>query len=116
MITPAVRMRLIALALFAALTAMVWSSARAADDDDDAPKKVDAKELAKWIDQLGDDDEAKRKEAEEKLLGFGEAAHDAVKKAAKDHADADVRLRATLLVKKIATGAFRELKKMTGHE
>ena len=44
MITPAVRMRLIALALLAALTAMVWSSARAADDDDDTPKKVDAKE------------------------------------------------------------------------
>jgi WD40 repeat protein len=116
MITPAVRMRLIALALLAALTAMVWSSARAADDDDDAPKKVDAKELAKWIDQLGDDDEAKRKQAEEKLLSFGEAAHDAVRKAAKDHADADVRLRATLLQKKIASGAFRELKKMTGHE
>jgi WD40 repeat protein len=107
-------MRLLALALLAGLLGA--ASAARPDDDDDAPKKVDAKELAKWIDQLGDDDEAKRKEAEEKILSFGEAAHDAVKKAAKDHADADVRLRATLLEKKIAAGAFRELKKMTGHE
>ena len=85
-------------------------------DDDKEEKKLDDKEIAKLIDQLGDDDEDKGKAAEEKLLELGEQTHEAVRKAAKDHADADVRLRATLLEKDIARGAFRELHKMTGHE
>src|SRR5262249_37948609 len=83
---------------------------------EDDEKKADPKEIAKLINQLADDDEDKRKEAEKKLLAMGEEAHEAVTKAAKDHEDADVRLRCTILAKKIATGAFREIHKMTGHE
>ena len=50
-------------------------------------------ELAKLIDQLGDDDEAVRKEATKKLVALGEAALPALRvAAAKQTADADVRL------------------------
>jgi len=107
------RLCLTALLLMAAAAGVLRTAARAADDDKD--KKADDKEIARLIDLLGDCDEDKRADAEKKLIEMGEAAHEAVTKAAKDHPDADVRLRATLLVKKIANYAFRELKKMTGH-
>src|SRR5262249_10011835 len=71
--------------------------------------------ISKWIDQLGDDDEDVRKKAEKALLALGEAALAPLQKASKDHPDADVRLRAIILAKAVARGAFRELKKMTGH-
>src|SRR5262245_26310377 len=104
MLTPSVtaRLRLAALLLLAATAGVLWTATRAADDDKDKGKKADPKEIAKLIDQLGDDDEDKRADAEKKLIELGEQSHEAVRKAAKDHPDADVRLRATLLVKKIA--------------
>jgi len=106
------RLRLAALLMLAATAGVLWTAARAADDDKE--KKADAKEISRLIDLIGDDDEEKRTDAEKKLIELGEAAHAAVSKAAKDHPDADVRLRATLLVKKIANHAFRELRKMVG--
>src|SRR5262249_40535494 len=108
-------LRLAALLMMTAMAGVLWTAARAADDDD-KEKKADPKEIAKLIDQIGDDDEDKRNEAEKKLIELGEQAHEAVRKAAKDHPDADVRLRATLLLKKIGDHVFRELKKMTGHK
>src|SRR5262245_19665171 len=106
-----VRARLLALLALIALVA--FTSARA--DDDKEKAKLDPKEIAKLIDQLGDDDDDKRAAAEQKLIEHVEQTHPYVVKAAKEHADADVRLRATLLEKKIARGAFRELRKMLGH-
>lgn len=117
-----VRLRLLALVLLTMLfgTAVILSPALAQDKKqetkDDEEKKADPKEIAKLINQLADEDADKRKEAEKKLLAMGEDAHAAVRKAAKDHEDADVRLRCTLLEKLIARGAFREILKMTGHE
>jgi WD40 repeat protein len=103
--------RWLALALVAAL-AVVGGLAAQGDDKKDKPSD---KQIQKWIDQLGDDNEDVRKKAEKSLLDLGEAALEPLNKAAKDHPDADVRLRAIVLAKAVARGAYRELKKMTGH-
>jgi WD40 repeat protein len=105
-------LRLLAVVVVVALAVLAGSLAPAQSGDD---KKVDDKKISKLIDQLGDDDEDVRKKAEKELLALGEAALAPLQKAAKDHADADVRLRAIVLSKAVARGAFRELKKMTGH-
>lgn len=108
-------LRLAALALVAALVVvagLTFTADTAVASDDD---KKDDKAIGKLIDELGDDDEDTRKAAEKKLLAMGEKALPALKKAATDHADADVRLRAIVLSKAIVRGAYRELKKMTGH-
>jgi WD40 repeat protein len=107
--------RVLSLALFAALIVLAGGLAAARSDDEKKENKPDEKEIKKLIDQLGDDDEKKVAEAEKKLLALGEAAIEPVKKAIKDHPDADVRLRAIVLLKKLARGAYRELFKMTGH-
>jgi WD40 repeat protein len=75
----------------------------------------DPKEIARLIEQLGDDDLATRKEAEKKLNEIGEPALAPLRQAAKKHADADVRLRAVVLVRAIEKGAFGEMRKFTGH-
>jgi WD40 repeat protein len=108
--------RLLALAVVAALTVTAGSLAPLySGDDKKEDKKADDKKISKWIDQLGDDDEDVRKKAEKALLEQGEAALAPLQKAAKDHPDADVRLRAIVLSKAVARGAFRELKQLTGH-
>jgi WD40 repeat protein len=112
--TPLARLRLAALVLMALIGGALLTPARG--DDEKKEEKPDPKKIAKLIDQLGDEDSDKVDAAKKELLEMGEAAHEAVRKAAKDHPDADVRLRATLLEKDIARGAFRELRKMTGHE
>jgi len=115
MSTPVVsRLRLLALLVLTA-AGVLWTAARA-DDDKEEEKKLGEKEINRLIDLLGDDDEDKRAEAEKKLIEHGEETHSYVAKAAKSHLDADVKLRATLLEKKIARGAFRELKNMLGHK
>jgi WD40 repeat protein len=117
MLTPSLLPRLLALLLLAALFGgAALAPARGQDKKDEEEKKIDPKEIARLIDLLADEDDDKRKSAEQKLIEYGEQSHEAVRKAAKDHPDADVRLRATLLEKAIARGAFRELRKMTGHE
>src|SRR5262245_12707767 len=63
-----------------------------------APPARTPAQWLKWIDQLGDDDDDVRKKAEKKLDELGEGVQPALEKAAKKHADADVRLRAALLV------------------
>jgi WD40 repeat protein len=102
--------RLLVLALLAGLTALAAGLALAQGDD-----KKDDKKISKLIDDLGSDDDETVKKAEKALLAVGEAALAPLQKAAKDHPDADVRLRAIVLSKAVARGAFRELKKMTGH-
>jgi WD40 repeat protein len=79
------------------------------------PAKVPA-EWLKLIDQLGDEDEDKCKEAEKNLLVFGEDALQALGKAAKSHADPDVRLRALRLVAKIDRMVYLAARRFTGHE
>jgi WD40 repeat protein len=74
----------------------------------------EAGEVAKLIDQLGSDDAAARKEAMKRLEEVGEPALEALRKAARDHADADVRLRAQLVVGAIEVGPFAELKVIGG--
>jgi WD40 repeat protein len=104
--------RLLAVVVVAALVVLAGRLAPAGSGGE---KKADDKKIGQLIDQLGDDDEDTRKKAEKALTELGEAALPALQKAAKDHPDADVRLRAIVLSKAVARGAFRELKKMTGH-
>ena len=84
-----------------ALVGVLWTAAHAADEKE---SKVDPKQIARWIDQLGDENEAVREAAEKKLLENSEEALEQVLKAAKSHPDADVQLRARLLVKKLGKG------------
>lgn len=78
----------------------------------DAPP--DAKEIARLIEQLGDDDADVRKAAENRLRDIGEPALPQLRQAAKGHADADVRLRARILEKSLL-GELRQLAGHTGH-
>ncbi|MBY0228841.1 MAG: WD40 repeat domain-containing protein, partial [Gemmataceae bacterium] len=98
--------------------AVLAGAAFAADDppkDKDKDKEPDAKELAALIDKLGDDDIDKRKDAEKGILEIGEPALPALRKAAAEHADADVKLRAIVLQQKIKKGLYGELRKFVGH-
>ena len=81
-----------------------------------AQEQTDAeKKIAKLIEQLGDDDPEVRKAAEKKLIEIGEPALDQVKKAAKEAADADVKLRAIVLSATIGKGLFGQIRTFTGH-
>jgi WD40 repeat protein len=80
-----------------------------------ARSEPDAKEIAKLIEQLGDDELDTRKAAEKKLADIGEPALAQLRKAAKEHLDADVRLRSIVLVRAIEKGAFGEIRKFVGH-
>src|SRR5262245_37119262 len=72
-------------------------------------------EVPKWIDQLGDDDEGKRKEASKKLEELGPAVLPALRAAVRSHEDVDVRLRAGLLVAVIERRFSGELRVYKGH-
>src|SRR5262249_54031956 len=50
-----------------------------------------------------------------KLADIGEPALEQLRKAAKEHLDADVRLRSIVLVRAIEKGAFGEIRKFVGH-
>jgi WD40 repeat protein len=78
----------------------------------DAPP--DAKEIARLIEQLGDDDADVRKAAEDMLKEIGEPALPQLRQAAKGHVDADVRLRARALEKSLL-GELRQFRGHTGH-
>jgi WD40 repeat protein len=75
----------------------------------DAPP--DAKEIARLIEQLGDDDVEVRRAAEDKLKEIGEPALALLREAGKSHADADVRLRAAVLARSL----LGEIRRFTGH-
>src|SRR3954468_3768627 len=64
----------------------------------------------KLIDQLGDDDEDVRKEAEKKLGDLGEDVLSSLRRAAKHHADVDTRLRAGVLASAIEKRLFGEVR------
>jgi WD40 repeat protein len=68
-----------------------------------APAAADeeARAIDKLIRQLGSDDFDLREEASDKLAKVGEAALPALKAAAKEHRDVEIRRRAALLVERI---------------
>src|SRR5688500_4936002 len=80
-----------------------------------ARSQPDDKQLARLIEQLGDDDIDVRKGAEKKLTEVGEPALDMLRKAAKESRDADVKLHALALVKLIEKNAFASVRQYTGH-
>ena len=73
----------------------------------DAPS---AKEIDALITQLGDDSETRREAAAKKLEEIGEPALEALRKAAKSHADVDVRLRAGLVLRTITDKGWGEVR------
>jgi WD40 repeat protein len=83
-----------------------------------AQEKNDAEDarIAKLIEQLGDDEYDVRKAAEKKLIEIGEPALDQIKKAAKEAADADVKLRAIVLSATISKGLYGQIRTFTGHK
>jgi WD40 repeat protein len=87
----------------------------AAEDGGDKPRRSPAA-VDKLIEQLGDDDADTRAEAAKKLEAVGEEALPAVRKAAKSHADADVRLRAAVVAAAIQKKLYGEVRKFEGHK
>src|SRR5260370_22603994 len=77
---------------------------------------ADAKAIDKLIEQLGDDHMAKRQDAAKRLEAIGEPAVEALRKAAKSHADPDVRLRAGVVAAAIDKKMFGEIRRFEGHE
>lgn len=94
-------------ALLIAVLLGPWASPAGAADD--------SKELQALIDQLGDEDRAKRLQAAKKLEEIGEAAVEPLKRALKTHSDPDVRLRAALVLGAISRGDYAELKVINGN-
>src|SRR4051794_40816285 len=72
-------------------------------------------EVLKLIDQLGDGDEGVRKAAEKKLTDLGEDVLPALRRAAKEHDDVDVRLSAGVVARAIDKALFGEVRRFTGH-
>jgi WD40 repeat protein len=84
-------------------------------DDDRKEAKATKAEVAKIIDQLGDDDVDVRKKAEKELVKQGEGVLPAIRKAARDHTDPDVRLRCIVLSTTLIKKLYGEVRKYTGH-
>jgi WD40 repeat protein len=99
--------RLLAPLAVAALLALCWTTGRAGAGGGGGEK---AKEIEKLIEQLGEDDDEKRMAAEQKLVELGDPAHEAVRKAMREHPDADVKLRARALEKR-----FHDVLQLVGH-
>jgi WD40 repeat protein len=72
--------------------------------------------VEKLIKQLGDDEFAQREAASKRLKGIGEPALAALRKAAVEDADAEVRLRAQNVANAIASGLFGEPRVLQGHQ
>src|SRR5262245_55962068 len=116
------------LALIALLVGLALP-ARSQDDKKQDDKKEDTQkedtkkeetkatkaEIAKMIEQLGDDDVDVRRAAEKKLVGEGEGVLPAIRKAARDHTDPDVRLRCIVLCSTLIKKLYGEVRKYTGH-
>src|SRR6516165_3660139 len=79
----------------------------------DAPS---AREISALIEQLGDESGAKREVATMKLAAIGEPALEALKKAAKSHADVDVRLRAGVVAVAIEKKLWGEVRRFEAHK
>jgi WD40 repeat protein len=75
-----------------------------------ARPEPDAAAIDKLIDQLGSDDADQRRDAAKRIQAIGDAALEALRKAAKSHTDVDVRLRAGLLVSEIVAKSWGEIR------
>src|SRR5919198_906822 len=76
----------------------------------------EAGEIDRLIEQLGSDDAAKRQEAAKRLEEIGEPAVEPLRKAAKSHADPDVRLRAAVTARAIEKKTWGEVRKIDAHK
>src|SRR4051794_9600065 len=74
-----------------------------------APPAQAPAEWLKWIDQLGEDET--HADAEKKLSELGEEALPTLRRAAKGHSDADVRLRAGLIASALEKKLFGEVRR-----
>src|SRR5262245_60798426 len=72
--------------------------------------------VLKLSDQLGDEDEDTQKGATKKLEALGESVLTALRAAVRNHRDADVRLRATVLIKSIERNVYVEIRRLVGHK
>jgi WD40 repeat protein len=79
------------------------------------PPTKTSREVAKLIEQLGDDDPDVRAAASKKLEARGEEVLPALRAAAKKAADADVRLRAAVVAAAIHKKLYGEIFTLTGH-
>jgi WD40 repeat protein len=79
---------------------LLASAAALADGESD-------KEIARLIEQLGDDELDVRRAAEQKLNDLAEQALPQLRQAAKSHLDADVRLRAIRLLRSLDVREFK---------
>jgi WD40 repeat protein len=95
------------LILFVILIALVVPFAAPADPPIEKP---DGAAIAKWIEQLGDDDFDKREAALQKLEAAGDAALPALYEAADHNADAEVRSRAKKIAHIIEQALWPELR------
>jgi WD40 repeat protein len=75
---------------------------------------VDAPEIGKLIEQLGDEQLARRKDAGKRLEEIGEPALEQLRKAERKHVDPDVRLRAGILVRAIENKGWSEERVIQG--
>jgi predicted Zn-dependent protease len=92
------RTLLLALALLAGLVAALPAAPA-------RPAKPTREQIARWVQQLGDNDFAAREEASKKLWEAGEAAEAALQEAVKSE-DAEVARRARELVNKFKWGIY----------
>src|SRR4051812_44104661 len=79
------------------------------------PPKMGPAQRAKLIERLGDEEDAVRRAAAKQLEALGEGALPALRCAARGHDDADVRLRATLLVRAIEARLYQQPLTFEGH-
>jgi hypothetical protein len=93
--------------------ALVLGSAAFARQTADKPKSaetqkgaVDEKTIRDLIEQLGDENFAKREEASKRLAAIGEPVRELVKKAAAASADAEVRQRAEEVLRALGLAAL----------
>lgn len=75
---------------------------------------VDSDEVGKWIEQLGDDDLAKRRAASKRLEEIGSPALAKLRDAERNHSDPDVKLRAGLIVRAIENKGWGEVRVIIG--
>ncbi len=80
------------------------------------PVKVAPAQVERLVRQLGSESFAQREAAGKALDAIGEPALDALRKAASDSPDAEVRRSAKRLVKAIEARIQGELRRFTGHE
>src|SRR5947207_3059855 len=77
---------------------------------------VDADEIKRLIERLGDDKAKVRQEASKKLEEIGEPALSALRAAAASHPDVDVRLRAAVVAAAIHKKLYGEVRRFIGHK